>query len=665
MESPRGTLTVMRSTSPDPVAAIVVPSFRHPSLLPEAIGSALAQETSFAYRLVVVNDGCPFPQTHEVCAAYARAHGERVVYLQATKRGLSAARNLGVRVSLARWPSVEAVLFMDADDRLWPCFLENAVRILETDPRAGWVFPDLAMFGLAHLYADHSGEYSVLEHLADNYCPATSLVRREVFEAGVWFDESMNDGFEDWEFWLQAVAAGFRGRHSAGPGYRYRTRPSSGIRRAEHEKAATYTSIRHKHSALFTLRRFGRLETEERPRFALLHSDEEEVLLAGDPRVPSARVAWPEFQNRVRRFLVSPKRQALPSLLVAADRRALKELLDANVAAGLLWRLQIALERAQAALVLLDLVEGDELGLQFRRGTPDRPGVGGPAMAMMPTALLRRLMDEPGDEFLTGLFAGTDPEQIAAVSVTLVRPGPVPRLDGDARAVLAQATTRLVAGMASAPAPVIASDRVPSRLPPKDVLSLATAIFGVPAPLPVGGPGRRIGFVLASGDDRQARTRVCRLAAASAVEGWQPHLFALGEKLVLSREEWTVFASINLVDEPALGTAGNLVSLLGTMHVVVNAGCLAVYEVMTTLKRLSVRTMALTMSGPTGSVESVRQIALLEDALDAIVAPSDRLCSVLAALGVPEAKLVSEGDTASTGATTVFRALARSLAQAT
>ena len=38
------------------------------------------------------------------------------------------------------------------------------------------------------------------------------MVRREVFEAGVWYDESMKLGYEDWEFWLHALACGWRGR---------------------------------------------------------------------------------------------------------------------------------------------------------------------------------------------------------------------------------------------------------------------------------------------------------------------------------------------------------------------------------------------------------------------------------------------------------------------
>ena len=80
------------------------------------------------------------------------------------------------------------------------------------------------MFGSSREFCDTTGEFTRLQLLADNYCEAGSMVRREVFEAGVRYDESMKLGFEDLEFWLQAVAAGFKGKHGPAPGFQYRKR---------------------------------------------------------------------------------------------------------------------------------------------------------------------------------------------------------------------------------------------------------------------------------------------------------------------------------------------------------------------------------------------------------------------------------------------------------
>ena len=66
----------------DPTVAVVIPSFKQPSLTIEAIESALRQSAFFDFRVVVVNDGCPYEETDRVCAGYAR-------YFQ---RGLAAGR---------------------------------------------------------------------------------------------------------------------------------------------------------------------------------------------------------------------------------------------------------------------------------------------------------------------------------------------------------------------------------------------------------------------------------------------------------------------------------------------------------------------------------------------------------------------------------------------
>ena len=63
----------MTSTKP-PTLAIVIPVYGHPSLLIDAIESALCQQTSCEYRIVLVNDGCPSSQTEQVCRQYAQTH---------------------------------------------------------------------------------------------------------------------------------------------------------------------------------------------------------------------------------------------------------------------------------------------------------------------------------------------------------------------------------------------------------------------------------------------------------------------------------------------------------------------------------------------------------------------------------------------------------------
>ncbi len=47
--------------------------------------------------------------------------------------------------------------------------------------------------------------------LVTNLHPVTTLIRRECFEAVGGFDESMHEGYEDWDLWLKFVERGWRG----------------------------------------------------------------------------------------------------------------------------------------------------------------------------------------------------------------------------------------------------------------------------------------------------------------------------------------------------------------------------------------------------------------------------------------------------------------------
>src|SRR3954447_26960276 len=72
--------------------AIVIPVYKHSVLLGEAVESALAQRCLYNIKIVIVDDGCPFPETELIGMAYALSHPE-VIYLRKPNGGLSSARN--------------------------------------------------------------------------------------------------------------------------------------------------------------------------------------------------------------------------------------------------------------------------------------------------------------------------------------------------------------------------------------------------------------------------------------------------------------------------------------------------------------------------------------------------------------------------------------------
>ncbi|MFC7690782.1 glycosyltransferase family 2 protein [Paeniroseomonas aquatica] len=208
-------------------------SFQQPGLLAEAIASALGQVGVPPVAVVVVDDGCPFPSGARTALDFAAAHPGRVFLLRRPNGGLSAARNTGIDFVLRAFPACRAVHFLDADNRLHPHVLARALAALDAAPEAvGWVYPDIDEFGGRRDWTT-AGGFSLLQLLGTNYCDAGSVVRRRMLDHGLRFDESLRQGFEDWDFWLTAAGRGWRGQHLPMAGFRYRRRPESMLSASE------------------------------------------------------------------------------------------------------------------------------------------------------------------------------------------------------------------------------------------------------------------------------------------------------------------------------------------------------------------------------------------------------------------------------------------------
>lgn len=102
-----------------PVSAIV-PTWNRAGLVGRAIDSILAQ-TYRPMEIIVVDDGST-DNTPEVLASY----GDSIKVIRQENRGVSAARNAGIRASLG-----ELIAFLDSDDTWWPEKTAVQVEIIE------------------------------------------------------------------------------------------------------------------------------------------------------------------------------------------------------------------------------------------------------------------------------------------------------------------------------------------------------------------------------------------------------------------------------------------------------------------------------------------------------------------------------------------------------
>lgn len=216
-------------TAEAPLVTVIIPCFNQGRYLAEAITSArLAYEGPL--EVIVVDDGSTDPKT-ERWLREAEAMGEYVRTIRQQNRGLSGARNTGLRAA-----SGDYVQFLDTDDLIIPGKLDAQVAhfiaspdldisvsnfLLCDDRRNAFSKPDeaIAQFDLTlddFLYKWERG------FVIPIHC---GLFKRSVLGSAP-FDEDAR-AKEDWLFWCTLVSKGTRLAYAAGHWAVYRQHSES------------------------------------------------------------------------------------------------------------------------------------------------------------------------------------------------------------------------------------------------------------------------------------------------------------------------------------------------------------------------------------------------------------------------------------------------------
>ena len=103
--------------------SVVIPTFNRQKVLPRAVMSVLHQSHRAA-EVVVVDDGSTDGTAELIAARFGS-----VEILRQDNRGVSAARNAGIRATRGDW-----VAFLDSDDEWKPDKLERQLAALESEP---------------------------------------------------------------------------------------------------------------------------------------------------------------------------------------------------------------------------------------------------------------------------------------------------------------------------------------------------------------------------------------------------------------------------------------------------------------------------------------------------------------------------------------------------
>ena len=120
------------------------------------------------------------------------------------------------------------VLVLDGDDTLESGYIESVSKLLCDDPTMVIASSWMHTFGILDAVVCPTGG-NIVPFLSHNCCPATHILRKNIYEQCDGYDETMRSGFEDWDFFLTMLETAPEAHIGIieSPLINYRTAPAS------------------------------------------------------------------------------------------------------------------------------------------------------------------------------------------------------------------------------------------------------------------------------------------------------------------------------------------------------------------------------------------------------------------------------------------------------
>lgn len=243
-----------------PRFSIIVPAYNAADYISQTLASVVYQ-TETEWELIVVDDG----STDSTAATVRQFDDHRTTLIRQENRGVSAARNSGFAKSRG-----EYVLFLDADDLLFPNSLRRLGQELDCHPEAVLAFgtctrfertPPLESAARAPLRARPKPGGDALASLlrANMLLVGGVLARREAIVRIDGFDPELKMG-EDWVFWCDLAALGPVRYVGPMPVFAYRSHRSSTTRKLSEDPRGLWPAIDRAFAREAVRQRFSKAE---------------------------------------------------------------------------------------------------------------------------------------------------------------------------------------------------------------------------------------------------------------------------------------------------------------------------------------------------------------------------------------------------------------------
>ena len=181
--------------------SVIIPTYNRWQVLQRAIDSVLAQSTA-ADEIIVVDDG----STDNTRDLLLGTYGEHIRVVSQPNKGVSAARNAGLKISSGDW-----IALLDSDDEWLPDKLRLQIQVLEQDRSCVlchtdeiWVRNGIRVNPMNKHKKSGGDIFDQCLPLCA-ISPSSVLIKKEIFDTVGMFDESL-PACEDYDLWLRICA---------------------------------------------------------------------------------------------------------------------------------------------------------------------------------------------------------------------------------------------------------------------------------------------------------------------------------------------------------------------------------------------------------------------------------------------------------------------------
>jgi len=184
------------------LVSVIIPAYNQALYLGAAVQSVLDQ-TLVDFEIILVDDG----STDETAQVARKICDRRIQYIHQENKGLSGARNTGIRNSTGRY-----LTYLDSDDLFLPSKLELLVRVLERNPQAGIAAGQALPIDdegnrIGPIFDQPLPQRPVDLLLGNPLHVGSVMVTRDWQEKVGFFDENLRS-YEDWDMWLRLALSG-------------------------------------------------------------------------------------------------------------------------------------------------------------------------------------------------------------------------------------------------------------------------------------------------------------------------------------------------------------------------------------------------------------------------------------------------------------------------